>query len=392
MHEGLAARCAFSFRKRLAETNGGVSFPQGRNAFPARHLDFVDGLRAVAVLSVVVFHTLLHLPMPATPWNRASIQGCHGVDLFFVVSGFCLAYPMLARLRRGEPFRFNYSAFFAKRLTRIYPAYFVALAACCVLATTPQWHALALDTPPQVPAEVYTWLGTLREFFLLDKPPLHSGSFWTLGIELRWYLIFPFALWLFVRSPLGLILAGGASWLLAYESSIQSLDLVLLPGFFMGILAAHLYLQRPGWLRWVPYVTIFILGYELLYAPLNDPQSPESWGPLWELAAFGFVLSAFHLAPLRALLSWRPITVVGAASYSIYLVHEPVVAWLDFVRLSPLLTVLIAVVCGLGFWYAVERPLMQPQRRARMVARVAAALESLGRFLSRPERISSEAA
>ena len=166
---------------------------QGKGVQGTRHLDFVDGLRAVAVLSVVIFHASFDGLVPALPfWNNILSQSTHGVELFFVISGFCLAYPTLARTKRGEPFQFDYLTFFAKRLTRIYPAYLVALAAFCLLAFTPQWQALAAHIPGF--AASYTWIGTLREVFLLDKGPLHNGSFWTLGIELRWYLVFPFVI------------------------------------------------------------------------------------------------------------------------------------------------------------------------------------------------------
>ena len=70
---------------------------------------------------------------------------------------------------------------------------------------------------------------------------------------------------------------------------------------------------------------------------------------------------------LRALLARRPLVVVGLASYSIYLVHEPVIAYFDAAGIPFVISGIGGLVAGLGFWYFGERFLMKPENRKRFV-------------------------
>lgn len=98
---------------------------------------YIDGLRAVAVLAVVVSH--------AAPVNSAFHLGAHGLDLFFVLSGFCLSYPLLERKQRVGKFTFDIVRYTAQRLTRILPPYYAAIA---ILASLPLVYHLAVIPLP----------------------------------------------------------------------------------------------------------------------------------------------------------------------------------------------------------------------------------------------------
>src|SRR5581483_12159461 len=78
----------------------------------------IDGLRALAVLSVLIYHGTTR-----TPVGRWFVEGRHGVDLFFVISGFCLSHPVLTRLASQGSAAFDNPLFFAKRIARIVPPY-----------------------------------------------------------------------------------------------------------------------------------------------------------------------------------------------------------------------------------------------------------------------------
>lgn len=65
-----------------------------RRPHPTTRIEYIDGLRALAVLSVLVSHIVFHSPnLQSGPAYRLGMEGTHGVDLFFVLSGFCLAFP-----------------------------------------------------------------------------------------------------------------------------------------------------------------------------------------------------------------------------------------------------------------------------------------------------------
>ncbi len=85
-------------------------------------IGYIDGLRAVAVLSVVAFHAAIYGHVEQTRLlARIVFQGHRGVELFFVISGFCLSYPTLLALSKGARPTFDIVKFGAKRIVRILP-------------------------------------------------------------------------------------------------------------------------------------------------------------------------------------------------------------------------------------------------------------------------------
>ena len=147
------------------------------------HVRFIDGVRATAVLAVLGFHyaTLSSNSPPA--W---SFCGCRGIDLFFVVSGFCLSYPFLRKWRARGSIRIDarsYGSFLARRFSRIAPPYYCALTLFAFLATTP-------FGVPDAPGLVLAAATTGKEYlfdllFLTSSSPVFNPSFWTLGVEAR---------------------------------------------------------------------------------------------------------------------------------------------------------------------------------------------------------------
>ena len=331
-------------------------------------LEFLDGLRACAILPVVFFHAWLHSPaLQATrSWRLASL-GSHGVELFFVISGFCLAYPTLRKVAAGAEFAFDYRTFIARRFARIFPPFWVALTAFVLVAIArPSWQSMANAGGWFFPG--YSTAETVQEYLLLDGGPLHNPSFWSLCVELRWYLLFPLALALFVKSPRSVVAVGLAAWCLFATSSVRAIDLQVLPAFLLGILAADAFVARRPWTRYAPHTFLALLAFAL-----SQGGDHITRGPVWQLLAFLFVLSAIELAWLRRVLSWKPIVAIGVASYSIYLVHEPLTIWLDTNRIAPLAVIASALVAGIGFWACVERPLMRPACRNAVASWIDAA-------------------
>jgi peptidoglycan/LPS O-acetylase OafA/YrhL len=317
-----------------------------------RHIAYLDGLRACAVLFVLLYHSA----PAAVPW------GFRGVELFFVISGFCLAFPFL----QGKPV--DYGAFLRRRFVRIAPPYYVALILFAALALTPFGYpsAVAAGLGP-ARSQALELLGDFA--FAIPRVPIHNVAFWTLAIEARWYLVCPLLVILYRRSR-PLFFALGLLLYALYFLTPSVLDEGTLPCFMLGIVAADLAIKPQPWQRfaWIGAALTFALGLVLRTHAAADPGDP-----VWHAAAFFFVVAAGS-GVLTRVLAWRPLVAVGLASYSIYLIHAPFVGYLRAHGSPRPLTFLIALALGFAFWWLVERPAASPAVRARLEALLRAPL------------------
>ncbi len=346
----------------------------------AGRLGYIDGLRAIAVLLVILFHSRVHAP--GVTLNHFFLEGTHGVDLFFVLSGFCLAAPTLQKLRRDGSAHFDLVAFAAKRFLRIFPPYALALLAFAIVGT----YAMRLGAA--LPAGMlphFDWSDVASDLIFFDRSDQHiNQSFWTLAIEFRWYLVFPLvlALWIararaFVALLVGVIAASELT-------RASSTDLGVLPAFLLGIVAAHIRVHDHPFARFAP-----LIGFVAVFAALGLEQIyhfPVQTNPGWHVVAFALVVTAGREAWLQRLLSWRWLTALGVASYSVYLVHEPIVSAtmaafvprFGFAASLPL-AVAFGLAGGVAMWAVIERPLTQ---RAVVAAFVVAATGPLRRLFA----------
>ena len=169
----------------------------------AGRLGYIDGLRAIAVLLVMLFHSRVHAP--GVTLNHFFLEGTHGVDLFFVLSGFCLAAPTLQKLRRDGNAHFDLVGFAAKRFLRIVPPYALALLTFAIVGMYAMRLGVAL---PAGMLPHFDWSDVASDLVFFDRGNQHlNQSFWSLALEFRWYFVFPLvlALWIararaFVRS------------------------------------------------------------------------------------------------------------------------------------------------------------------------------------------------
>ncbi len=156
----------------------------------------IDGLRAIAVLSVVGFHTF---PL----WARG---GFIGVDIFFVISGFLISTIIFNGLKAG---RFDFLEFYGRRIKRIFPALALILLASFAFG----WFALFPREYAQLGRYVAAGAGFVSNIVLWNesgyfdniaetKPLLHL---WSLGIEEQFYIVWPLLLWLAWRFRIGIL-------------------------------------------------------------------------------------------------------------------------------------------------------------------------------------------
>lgn len=147
----------------------------------------IDGLRAIAVLSVLWFHT----------FPDVLKAGFIGVDIFFVISGFLISSIIFENLDRGS---FSFSEFYARRIKRIFPALSLVLLSCLVFG----WFGLLEDEFKQLGKHVAAGAAFVSNFALWQesgyfnnaaetKPLLHL---WSLAIEEQFYIVWPLLVWL----------------------------------------------------------------------------------------------------------------------------------------------------------------------------------------------------
>ena len=355
----------------------------------------IDGLRALAALSVVGYHAWLYAMAKPSTAHQDSIwaQGAHelrlGLVLFFVLSGYLLFTPWVrAALDGGAAPRLG--GYLLRRGARILPAYYIALAGSILLL----WPH---DAVPGVRLpDDNLWLfavfgqnfteGTLLR---LDPP------MWTLAVEMSFYLVLPLLGWLALRLrgagragqtivPM-LLLAGGVVYnhVIAGENLPEPVTKVLpamAPYFGIGMLAAVLAhgraVSRQAAVALVAAGALLVGLDAVWHADGASRGSHDLALRIWRdvPAALGFALVmaavAHAAAPMRRLGS-APLAYVGRISFGLYLWHVPLMLWLKahgMLPSSPLLAFAVALPPSLAAaalsWRLVERPVQERARRA----------------------------
>lgn len=334
-----------------------------------RYFPEIDGLRAIAVLLVILNHL-------AIPGFAAGSGGFIGVDIFFVISGFLITGILN---RDVEQQRLSLSKFFWRRFRRLYPALAVT-----VFFTF--WVGAAILTPAalqELGLSVLAGLGAVSNiFFWLKsgyfdvaatfKPLLHT---WSLGVEEQFYLLWSaiFALVFWGRSSrfkVGAIVVSGVFSLtlnLCYLSSPSAMYYLMPFRMYEFVLGALLNWVLPYWRPskyWSQFVAL--VGASLIYASIRliGPQTifPSYVALLPCLGAGLLILSVGSAALIARLLRSEPLRQIGLVSYSLYLVHWPILVFVkilggDVSRGQKIITLLAILVSGFLLSKLVEQPL-----------------------------------
>lgn len=381
----------------------------------AKHFAAVDGLRGLACLAVVAHHCFVHCgeyqwPLVSVANQTVALSRVFfyfkgGVELFFIVSGFCLAYPFCSRLAE-EPWQ----RWFMRRAYRILPPYYASVLLLCgmyVLLRVHPFSLFGMSSPPTGPISLKSLFVCVT---LLNTSSINA-SYWTLVLESRWYLVFPLLIGVWRRAGSTVLVSScviAAAAGVGLVSVFPHFSLIAghLPAF-LPIFASGMVIARwcangntPRWLvKICPYG--LLASIVLVAAVIPSDGSAGQFAtivPLW-CVAFFILLSALHSRPLSRLFHSRALVGVGAFSYSLYLIHEPVVrvaySMLRQLELRPSVQflvyqgVLLPACVGLGyiFYRAVERPLL---RRSRLVFKpVPAAAAFTSQSSNASERVRS---
>lgn len=340
---------------------------------PVSFRNDIQGLRAIAVLSVMVFH-----------FNPEFLPGGFvGVDIFLVISGFLIT-SILLKKRSDAGYKFvnvlNY--FLVSRFRRIVPAYMVVLIAVVFLASIFFLNQDFIVFKEGFKKAAYfssnNYFAQFGDYFApenYEQPLLHT---WSLAVEMQFYFLAPFLFLLLpkrILGPLLLVLIIGLSLLAEYRLRILGFEqktyyslYARLPEFFVGALAGW-YLAHRETIRSNTAQALGFIG--ILLAVVFQPKLGAFPGlsALLPALATGVMLITRPSRLIYGLLSCKTMLWLGATSYSLYLWHWPVLAFLRYytgveildVQYS-LLFILLTLACASASYHWVEIPLRSPSR------------------------------
>ncbi len=360
-------------------------------ARPRFHLGYrpeLDGLRGIAIISVMLYHLKVHVA-----GHRVPSGGYFGVDVFFVLSGFLITALLVEEWERHGTIRLGH--FYLRRVLRLFPALALMLAAVTA-------YAVALDPNRGERRDILhavvatltysaNWVDALR---LLPHGLGALGIAWSLAIEEQFYLVWPLALLLVVRASrrtwpvLALALTaaggvtavrawrylGGAPWWRIYFGSDTRAD-SLLVGCALGVVAAGGLVPTAGWGRRAIQVAAALATPALAWLLLATPKMDDLRelhlvaysGAAASAAAIIALLLAGPPALVRRALGCRPLVWVGRLSYGLYLWHEPIFVFFHPRAVPaaalPYAQVTATVGVVLASYYLVERPCLRLKSR-----------------------------
>ncbi|NMG07232.1 acyltransferase [Brasilonema sp. UFV-L1] len=347
---------------------------------------FLDALRGIAALWVVLFHAILDgrlalLTSSLPHWFVTVVfdGGSLGVPIFFVLSGFVIAHS----LREAKINLDYFGRFSLRRFARLTPPYYFSIVITllfALLSSQIKGEAFAPGKEPLSLQRLFAHLFYLQDIF---RVPHINEVFWTLCIELQFYLVF--------CALLGLAQWLNSSWNLRYARAVVFVPATVLATLFpIGVFEDN---GRPFF--FLPLWYGFLLGV-FAYWSWRDKLKPiffyfysalllTSVVLNYTLFVIGCVITAILLLEvaranrLQVWLKWRWLQFLGQISYSLYLIHVPVYGAVFFVGIkllnnnafSQAFCLLLGIIASVGFsalmWQFVEKPSIQLSQKIKLV-------------------------
>lgn len=329
----------------------------------------IDGLRALAVIAVILFHT----GIPGFD------GGYVGVDVFFVISGYLIT--QLLEESRDESARRTLATFYVRRMRRILPALLVTCLVTAIVAVvlfTPDELVnvgKSLAATPVLLSNVATW--TTSDYFAPGIRQLPLSHLWSISVEEQFYLIYPLLLIAITRyrlphRRLTLVVLASVSLALCVCASHYKpeANYVLAPTraweLLLGAMLAIGGTPRIGQRIAAEALAVAsLLGIAIvvhLYTPETRYPGTATMLPCLATAALLATGSSARPALVNRMLSWPPLVFVGLISYSLYLWHQPVLVFVNYYRIAPLTPVATAVLLASTLlvaatsWHLIEQP------------------------------------
>ncbi|MGZ8544057.1 MAG: acyltransferase family protein [Flavisolibacter sp.] len=350
-----------------------------RITYSTAYLPEIDGLRFLAIFSVVVILHITHYLdekfyggtlVPGGYWKNFVLEGGSGVALFFVISGFILSLPFARwRLLNGEPVKLG--NYFLRRLTRLEPPYIIAL---IILFIGHVWVLRQFSFEELFPHFLASLI--YLHCFIYDSVPWVLPVAWSLEVEVQFYILGPiFFLVFLIRSRwvrwvlLVLAILLNSFYWFGHWGEVHLL--VYLHHFLMGILLADLYTCR------VPLFKNKALGLVIGIISLSGflfiPTINSGIGIALKMTCmFLLVHTVLMNEGMKKMFTLNAFVIIGGMCYSIYLLHYAIVSALGFallplgksyntwqvIPLALLMALAVLLISSLYFLW-VEKPFMK---------------------------------
>ena len=330
----------------------------------------IDGLRAFAVVSVVLFHL-----------DVGIVKGGYiGVDVFFVISGYLITGILQSEIDAGQ---FSILRFYDRRIRRIFPALFVVILATAVAAVflffPPEIHDFASSVIATTLFSSNMYFMMVTDYFVASadsNPLLHT---WSLAVEEQYYIVFPFLLYsLRALRQRHVVLVIGALAIASFTLSVVLVSTHQVAAFYLApsrawelLIGALLALKafpkvQRTWLR----EALAVLGFALIVAGcLRFYRNMPFPGALALAPCMGAALliqaGAAGQTLIGRFISARPIIFIGVISYSLYLWHWPIIVFFQLWWVKPiggaevLGVFLVSCAAATLSWHFIERPFRQ---------------------------------
>lgn len=314
----------------------------------------IDGLRAIAVLSVIFFHSGIHV----------FSGGFIGVDIFFVISGYLITTLIYKEIKAKE---FTFSGFYKRRAARILPALSLTLLTALVFGFI-FYNNRAFDN---LGKEIFfSSFGAVNilfsqgiNYFAHDEAYQPLIHLWSLGVEEQFYVIWPVLLLLTFRLPFNVLISIILGILsLSLWLSVSAVELNLTKGYFLLqyrafelLIGAGTSLMLSG--TRLPRLsdqnrqTLSFIGLLLILMPmfLLDKESDfPGVNALWPCLGTAMLIAFHNGGLLTRILSHRILVGIGLISYPLYLYHQPVISFMRFFQIDLTAIEIFLVAAGLS--------------------------------------------
>jgi peptidoglycan/LPS O-acetylase OafA/YrhL len=341
----------------------------------------IDGLRALAIFPVVLFHAFPNL-LPG---------GFIGVDIFFVISGYLITSILLKDIQADSH---SIKTFYARRVRRIFPALSVVLLFCLVLG----WIVLTFVEYRALGKHVAGGAGFIANFMFWKeagyfdaagdtKPLLHL---WSLGIEEQFYIVWPLLLYLFAKRSWNILWMIAGVALLSFALNIirisadpsgtfyspfsRSWELAL--GAFLAYQAIHpiaslatIIQRHKSALSFLGFILI-VVGFVVI----NEGRSFPGWWALLPVFGSGLLIAAGPEAIFnKSVLSKRLLVGVGLISFPLYLWHWPLLSFARIIysETPPVdvrwVLVGVSIVLACLTYFIIEKPIRTSNKKRSLI-------------------------
>lgn len=333
----------------------------------------IDGLRAIAVISVMLYHFAV--------WPFTG--GFVGVDVFFVISGYLITGGIL---KDDSHHKFSFSDFYIRRARRLFPALLSTIAISYIVAFL---VFSPIDFEKMSGSTVFALFGISNIFFWRSadyfdsasilKPLLHT---WSLSVELQFYLIWPALLLILARfgrsavsvGALAITCAGFALSIYAINNDSTGAYYLTQYRFYEFAAGGLVFLfRRSAFFNKLEraHSVLFISGMALVLSPIFTYSTQTVFpGVNALLPVFGSMLMILSgdKTLIAKSLSLRPVSYIGEISYSLYLVHWPMVVFAQYILVkefsnaSGILLALVSLAVAIPMHRFIEKPLRNPKK------------------------------